>query len=157
MARASISGGAFVVRADLGSDLSNPTVHHAPPKQGSWLALRSRAVRPDRPRRSRPRNLHENSHSLATTANDSIAPRASMPTLALARREFDPADPHLAQPPSPGRAAPDTDRLPDRLDRRTLHDPQPGAPRLNLLHGQCVNPTSAESSMLISMGGRASR
>src|SRR4051812_22787821 len=38
----------------------------------------------------------ENSHSLAKTATQSIAPCASMRTPPLARREFDPPDPHLA-------------------------------------------------------------
>jgi hypothetical protein len=34
------------------------------------------------------------------------------------------SQPPLAPPPTPGRVAPAADRLPDRLDRRTAHDPK---------------------------------
>src|SRR5690348_8894977 len=37
------------------------------------------------------------------------------------------SEPILAEPSDPGRPAPNADRLPDRLDRRTAHDPFPAA------------------------------
>jgi hypothetical protein len=84
--------------------------------------LRRRPFRPHRPRRSRRgAPARENSHSLAKTTTDSIAPCASMRTPPLAANLIRPNLP-LARQSGSERAAPRADRCPDRLGRRTVHN-----------------------------------
>jgi len=85
---------------------------------------RSRSVRPDRPRGSILRHPPVRpATTWAKTATNSVAPCAYMRTPPLPHREFDPTDPHLAQPLTLGARSAGRGSTFDRLDRRTAHDP----------------------------------
>ena len=85
---------------------------------------RSRSVRPDRPRGSILRHPQVRpATTWAKTATNSVAPCAYMRTPPLPHREFDPTDPHLAQPLTLGARSAGRGSTFDRLDRRTAHDP----------------------------------
>jgi hypothetical protein len=85
-------------------------------RRNGLLNLRRRPLRPDRPGGSRLRILHagtilcDNGNQLSDTIRSHPPPPPRS------------TDPHLAEPSDPGRAAPDADRVPDRLDRKAADD-----------------------------------